>query len=480
MGHAEQASFGEAAHGAAGELAHFAASLSFDDIPADVLSRAKLLILDALGVGLASNAYPFASVVLAGARALGGDGPCTVIGRSDRLPLRDAAMVNGALIHGLDFDDTHLASIVHPTAACLPCILSLGESLNVSGKALLTAYAAGMETAIRIGAAVRGGFHHVGFHATGIVAHFSSAVAASKLLGLDAGTIRAAQGIAASTAAGVQVFLEEGAWTKRFHPGWAAVAGITTARLAESGFLSPSRPYEGRFGLFDTHLQDAAQEVDIDAMTARLGQDWTMAVTAMKPYPVCHFIHGCADAAIELHAELDAEEIVEVEAFLPRETLPIVAEPAEAKENVHSDYEAKFSAQFVIATCLLRGRFGLPELQPEALGDPAIAALARKVRCFADPQTAFPEYFSGGVRLRTRSGRQLRRHVRVNSGAGPRALGVDGTTQKFLSSASLTIPHDQALRIRDVVLDLESAAAADLMAVLGTVVGGARSSQQEK
>src|SRR5690606_18441714 len=132
-----------------------------------------------------------------------------------------AAMVNGILIHGLDFDDTHLASIVHPSAACLPCTLSLGESLGVSGKTLLTAYAAGMETAIRIGLAVKGGFHHVGFHATGIVGHFSSAVSAAKLLGLDAESIMAAQGIAASTAAGVQVFLEEGAWTKRFHPGWA-------------------------------------------------------------------------------------------------------------------------------------------------------------------------------------------------------------------------------------------------------------------
>ena len=96
-----------------------------------------------------------------------------------------------------------------------------------------------METAIRVGAAAKGGFHHTGFHATGLVAHFSASVVAARLLGLPSEAIVAAQGIAASTASGVQVFLEEGAWTKRMHPGWAAVAGITAARLAQQGFKAP-------------------------------------------------------------------------------------------------------------------------------------------------------------------------------------------------------------------------------------------------
>src|SRR5690606_6377571 len=120
---------------------------------------------------------------VAGLVALAGTerGDCTVIGRAERLPVRDAALANGILVHGLDFDDTHLASIVHATAACLPSALSLGEALDAHGRDLLAAYAAGMEVAIRIGAAVKGGFHHAGFHATGIVSHFSSAVVAGKL-----------------------------------------------------------------------------------------------------------------------------------------------------------------------------------------------------------------------------------------------------------------------------------------------------------
>ena len=181
------------------------------------------------GCGLAATGYEFARATLAGARALGGDGPCAVIGSATRLPLRDAALVNGVLLHGLDFDDSNFLGILHPTVACLPAALGVGQMRGATGRDMLTAYVAGMEAAIRIGAAARGIFHHIGFHATGLVAHFSSAIVAGKLMGLDADALISAQGITASTSAAVQVFLEEGAWTKRLHPAWGAVAGITAA-----------------------------------------------------------------------------------------------------------------------------------------------------------------------------------------------------------------------------------------------------------
>jgi 2-methylcitrate dehydratase PrpD len=447
-------------------LARFAADLDLADVPSAVRERAKLHILDALGLGLASHAYDYAKSAVAGAVALGAGGASSVIGRPERVELRDAALANGILIHGLDFDDTHLASIIHPTCTSLPCAAALGEQLGVSGEALLAAVLVGAETGIRIGGAVKGGFHHVGYHATGVVSHFASAVTAGRLLGLDAEQITAAQGIAGSTASGIQVFLEEGAWTKRFHPGWGAVAGITAARLAQHGFRGPSRPYEGRFGLFETHLHGGLEHVDLGELSDGLGEAWRFGDTALKPYPVCHFIHGCADAAIELHGQFAAEDIVGVTAWLPQPTLHIVAEPAEAKERPTTDYEAKFSAQFVVAACLVKGRFGLPDLQPEALADPEVRALALKVRCEADPDTAFPTYFSGGVEVALRDGRKLKRHVRVNSGAGERAMTPDAVAAKFMASATMTIPADQAERIRDAVLALEDTPAAELMALL--------------
>src|SRR5215475_8577969 len=255
-------------------LAEFVAGLRLSHVPVPVRARARQLILDAIGVGLAAGRYPFAERTLAAATALGGEGTSSVIGHSQRLPLRDAALVNGVLLHGLDYDDTHLNAIIHPTVACLPTAFGVAEATGASGADMLAAYIAGMECAIRIGASVKGGFHHTGFHATGIVSHFSAALVAGKLLSLDADALTRAQGIAASTASGVQVFLEEGAWTKRLHPGWGAVAGITAATLAQNGFKAPTRPYEGRFGLFETHLQAHAGEVDLARITAGLGAEW--------------------------------------------------------------------------------------------------------------------------------------------------------------------------------------------------------------
>ncbi|MGE0578334.1 MmgE/PrpD family protein, partial [Reyranella sp.] len=437
-------------------IARFTAALRYDDIPAAVRERARVQILDGLGVGFAANAYPFADKAIGGVAALGGEGGCTVVGRRERLPVRDAALANGILIHGLDFDDTHLESIVHATAACLPCALSLAELLDVHGRDLLTAYVAGMEVAIRLGAAVKGGFHHAGFHATGIVSHFSAAIVAGKLLGLTEDQLVSAQGIAASSASGVQVFLEEGAWTKRFHPGWGAVGGITAAYLARAGFVGPSRPYEGKFGLFQTHLHAEAATADVARLGAGLASRWELAETAIKPYPVCHFIHGAADAALALRAEIPSvEAIAGVRVLLPEPTLPIVAEPAADKRHPRTDYAAKFSAPFVIGTCLVHGRFGLAELRPEALKDAAVLALSERTECARDPDTAFPAYFSGGVELELRDGRRLRRHVRVNSGAGERALTVEEASAKFMAAAGMVSNDTAASRARDAILSID-------------------------
>jgi 2-methylcitrate dehydratase PrpD len=424
-------------------LADFAHDLNLAAIPEAVQIKSLHHIVDAIGLAFASHHFPFAGPGLKGIRAAAGSGDATVIGGDVRLAPRDAALANGYLIHGLDFDDTHPASIVHPSVACLPAALALAESTDASWGQMITAYVAGMETAIRLGRAVKGGFHHVGFHATGIVSHFSSAVVAGKLLGLTAEQIVSAQGIAASTASGVQVFLENGAWTKRMHPGWGALAGITAAHMAQAGFAGPQRPYEGRFGLIDTHLQGLAREVDADSIAEELGTNWTMLDTSIKPYPVCHFIHGCAEAALQLRRELGPHaqigQIERVVCELPEATLPIVAEPANAKIVPKNDYEAKFSAQFVVAACLARERFTLAELSDESLRDPLILSLAAKTECIKEAASNFPQYFSGAVSVTFADGRTLRAHVPMNLGSGERALSLDEIVGKFRGNAGLRL-----------------------------------------
>jgi 2-methylcitrate dehydratase PrpD len=459
---------GDAARNPARRLAEFVAGLRLADVPEPVRARGLELMLDAVGVGLAARATEFAERTIAGAIALGGYGTSTVIGRPQGLTLRDAALVNGVLLHGLDFDDTHLGAIVHPTVACLPTAFGVAEAAHARGADMLAAYIAGMECAIRIGAAAQGGFHHVGFHATGIVSHFASALVAGRLLGLDPDALVSAQGIAASTASGVQVFLEEGAWTKRLHPGWGAVAGITAASLARSGFFGPSRPFNGRFGLFETHLQQGADAIDLAHMTNGLGRDWQLAQTSIKPYPVCHFLHGAAEAAIRLHGALhpSVSDLLEIRVRIPGDTLTVVAEPAERKCAPGNDYDAKFSAQYVVAICLLKGRMGLAELGAEARNDPQVRSLARRIVVAADPLSAFPQYMSGGVSVATRDGRSHDAYVPINSGSGPRAMQRASVSDKFFASAELSIPYAHAARIRQAILGLEGIAVAELADVV--------------
>ena len=450
----------------AAPLAAFCRKVTWQSLPREVREKARLHALDTLGLALASHAQAYAAPSLAGIAAAAGAGDCTVIGDERRLAPRDAAFANGLLMHGLDYDDTHPASIVHPSVVGLPAALAVGEQLDASWNDVLAAYVIGVETAIRIGAAAQGGFHHAGFHATGIVSHFGAALAAGKLLGLSEEQLVAAQGIAASTASGVQVFLEEGAWSKRLHPGWGALAGITAAHLARSGFVAPTRPYEGRFGLFDSHLHEGT--ADHDKIARGLGEEWRFLETAIKPYPVCHFIHGCLEAALELHGAFSLSNLDRVMISLPAETLSIVAEPAEVKQHAATEYEAKFSAQFVVAKALQLGRFGLAELTPAALSDPATQALARRVLCRADPQAQFPRYYSGSVSIVFKDGRELHRHVPINKGAGPRALSAQDIEAKFLANASLWLNQGRAQSALDAVMSASSGPVRSLLQLLAT------------
>src|SRR5262249_28080926 len=166
------------------ELAAFALSLGYEEIPAAVRERAKHLILDSVGIALASTKYPFASVSFAALEELG-TGKSPVIGIGRRLALRDAVLMNGILIHGLDFDDTHSRGVIHATSSSFPCTLALTDHDGEDGKALLVAYVAAMEVATRLGTVAKGGFHQVGFHPTGLIGAFGCTLAAARILDLD-------------------------------------------------------------------------------------------------------------------------------------------------------------------------------------------------------------------------------------------------------------------------------------------------------
>ncbi|MGY8991152.1 MAG: MmgE/PrpD family protein [Rhodospirillales bacterium] len=443
------------------QYADFALNLKYDDIPEDVRSRAKHLILDSIGCALASTRYDFASKIRDGLKSLSSidnaSATCSVINMADTFPLRDAVTMNAALVHGLDYDDTHMAAVVHASAVSLPPAMTIGECVNASGQEILTSYIIAMETAIRIGMAADFGFHHHGYHATGVCGHFSSVLVAGRLFGLNKAQLARAQGIMVSTASAGQEFLNDGAWNKRFHPGWAAVAGITGAHLAKGGFVGTALPYEGDLGIFNLHMGEDAKKVDYSVLTDGLGSRWETPEMAIKPYPVCHIIHAIMDAALILRKENDLkpEDIKKITILLPEQSKHLITEPEELKKAPDSDYTAKFSAFFVVGACIARGKFGLMELEPEVLKDPEILKLCALSECVSDPDTRFPEFFSGGLIIETKDGRTLRQHEPVNRGAGDRQLTDQEIIDKYMDNAMTVTDAAEAKRIRDHVLKLD-------------------------
>jgi 2-methylcitrate dehydratase PrpD len=450
-------------------LAAFAAATTYDTIPEHVRECAKFHVLDVIGTALAATHCDFARYAAAGLRTIGEPGLHTVIGMPMKLPLRDAVLLNGILAHGLDYDDTHPAAIVHPSCSTFPCALGVGEQRDASGRDLLAAYVLGVDVATRLGIAARGRMHAAGFHTTGVAGHFGCVIAAGKLYGLDAEQLVRAQGLAGSTASAISEHRADGAWNKHMHPGWAGVGGITAAALARGGFVGTRRIYEGADGIFRSHTGKAFGEADLAAMTGDLGQRWLIEEVAVKPFPICHLLHACADSALALkrkHA-LEPRDIRAVRALLHPDTFHYVCEPAEMRRRPVSDYMAKFSVQFVVAACLMRGRFGFAELEPDALADAQILALAQRVSHEADPESQFPKYFSGGVVVTLNDGRELVHMERINRGVGERALTGDEIAAKFMDNAEMVMARGRAESIRDFVLEFDYHPARELAVMLG-------------
>jgi 2-methylcitrate dehydratase PrpD len=437
----------------------FAEGLRYEAVPESTRERAKLLMLDAIGIAFASTQYDFAHRTIAGLRALadaeeGAAG--VVIGTTPGLPWRDAIVANGVLVHGLDFDDTHVEGVIHATASAFPCALGLGCRLDLDGRDMLLGYLAAVEVACRLGMAAKGGFHKAGYHPTALLGAFSCAVGAGRLLGLTEAQLADAQGIALGMAAGTLEFLKDGAWNKRLHPGWAALSGVTAAMLARSGFEGAAQCYEGRYGLFRSHLGALLEQCDLAHATAGLGEVWQTEAVAVKPLPACHLTHAAADAATILAKEHDlaAERIAQIEVIVPREIVAVVCEPAAQKKRPANPYEAQFSLPYIVAASLIRRRFTLADIEPEAINDPAVQALAERVSYSIDPDSPYPRYFSGEVVVSTRDGRTLRHRERMNRGCADRPLSAADIEEKFRANAGRAISTSRAERIRDTVLAL--------------------------
>ena len=420
-------------------LAEFALDCAVD-LPARIAEDSLARITDTVGVSIAAMDTEPVQAALRLAREWGGAAQATVLGFGDQVPAPTAALVNGTAAHALDFDDTHLPSILHPSASVVPASIAAAELARADGRTLLAAVAAGNEIAIRLG---NGGdnpelgnneFFERGLHATSICGAIGSAVAAAIAMGLDQDTTQHALGIAVSMGSGIIEANRNGGSVKRIHCGWAAHAGVTAAQFAREGLTAPTTVLEGRFGFFNAYT--GLHPVDPGFLDA-LGEEWELDRCFVKPYPTNVFTHTGMDSAMALAAGgLDPWSVDRIELSVPMSVTRTIAEPREAKINPQSPYHAQFSGPLTFAIAF-RGGSGLgvylDDFTEEMLADPVVRHLAERVWYVPHPdvEALYPSKLPTIARVHRTDGAVIEQRVMANLGTAERPISPDQLRTKF-------------------------------------------------
>ncbi len=440
------------------ELAAWVSRIGFDDLPPDVIEATKLRVMDVMGLSLAGAGTPFGHSTRAAAIALSPPGPCRVLGTGDRLGVTAAAFANGAFSQALEFDDTHNESIVHMSSPAVAAALALSEYLRpVSGRDLITATAVGNEISCRVGSVASGQFHKRGFHPTGLFATFGIAYLASKLLRLNEQEMAQAAGISGSFASGLLQCWVDGTQTKFLHPGWAAQSGITAAILARTGTTGPAEVFEGRFGLFASHLQDLAQLRNYGRIRNGLGTHWESRNSSFKPFPAAHVLHPYISAILRLRAKhgIRPSDVERIECPVTAFIVGIVCEPVEEKFAPASDSHGRVSLQYSLAEALTLGSLGKNAYAQQSLCDPAILALARRVHFYVDPDYPGPGRFKGEVTITLKDGRSFHELEEYNRGSAENPMTYEEIRAKFDENASGFLDAGRRDRLAEQIGRLE-------------------------
>ena len=420
-------------------LAEFAVAADAN-LPARIADDSLARITDTIGISIAALDTDPVQAALALAREWGGKPQSSLFGFADRAPAPIAALINGTAAHALDFDDTHLPSILHPSASAVPAALAVAEAVGASGATVLAAVAAGNEVAIRLGNGAddrelgNNVFFERGLHATSICGAIGSAVAAAVAMGLDGSTTRHAIGIAASMGSGILEANRSGGSVKRVHCGWAAHAGVTAAQFARQGITAPDSVLEGRFGFFNAFT--GLHPID-DAFLDGLGEEWELDRCFVKPYPTNVFTHTGIDAAMLLARRgIDIDAIERIELSVPMAVTRTIAEPREAKIRPQSPYHAQFSGPMTFAIAW-RGGGGLgvylDDFTQDTLDDPLVRRIAERVWYVPDPEVEalYPEQLPTIARVHLTGGAVVEERVLANLGTAHRPIQPAQLQLKF-------------------------------------------------
>lgn len=463
--------------GLARQLAIYMAALRFDDLPEAVRIHSRCLTMDAVGCGLVGSTTEELQRIRRSVKAMsGGSGEASLWGTDERAALPLSVLANSVAVHTREIDDFSLA--YHAGSVVVPAAVGVAAAVGATGKELLTAVAAGYEASFRIaqGGAAEGipgflPFKKKGWHSTSLFGPFGAAVAAAKLLKLDADGMTSAIGIAGSTAAGTWAFIDEGNTVKRVHPGLAAKSGVVAAFLAREGITGPGGLLEADWGgFYRTYLQ--GEPYYPDHVIGRLGSDWQILHAGFKPYASCRRIHSPLDALFV---------VMQKHGLKPEQVKSITVNGNEIHERqlsrfpVNTVLEAQFSLPYTLAAALVTGSAGLDQYTLAAIKRAEIAPLAERVTVRRDPSIA--ETGEPRLEFALNDGRILIETVHVPKGHPKNPLTLEELTTKFRTNAGLVLPGEKVAGLTDAMIHLEELPdVRPLVASLDPGLAGARKS----
>ena len=405
-------------------LARFLVAARYEDLPEVARKEVARSLVNWMGVAIGGSRHEAVQIALAALAPFAGPPQAALFGRSERLDVLNAPLVNGISSHVFDFDDTDLTTAVHPSAPVAPTLLALAEYRKFSGRDFVIAMALGIEAECRLMRAVTPTHQGIGWHATGTAGVFGAAVAAGKLLGLDERRMCHAIGLAATQPVGLREMF--GSMTKSFHPGRAAQNGLLAALLAEKGYTSSLQAIEAKRGW--ANVLSTAR--NYHAITDNLGSQDQICRNSYKPFACGLVVHAVIDGCIQLRNEhhLVADMIDRIDL----DVHPIVLELT-AKRTPQTGLEGKFSVYHAAAIAIVAGHAGEAQFIDAAVRDPIVVALRDRVATSVDPSLAQDQ---ARVRLQLKDGRVLERFV----------VHAVGSVEVPLSDAQLDAKFEELVR----------------------------------
>lgn len=405
-------------------LAEFVVRTRWEDIPEAVRHEAKRSLVNFFACALAGCRDPALIAVGKVLARFSSGQECTIIGRPERTDLLHAAALNAMAANVFDYDDTHLPTIIHPTAPVAPALFALAETRTMSGQDLLLAFILGVEVECRLGNAISPWHYQRGWHITSTCGVFGAAAAAAKVLGLDATRTLWALGNASAQASGLVETL--GTASKSMGVGNAASNGLLSAMLAAEGFEGPPQPLEGARGF----LRVMGDKPDFDSIVKGLGETWDIRKNTYKPYPCGVVLNPVIEACLELHKtpglDVNAIERIEITGH------PLLRERTD-RPPPKSGREAQVSARHAVAVSLIRGKAGLDEFSDACVAEARLWPLGDKLK-FLDDASYSVE--SASIALHMRGGGTLAHHIKAARGGLGNPLLDEDLTKKLETLAA--------------------------------------------